>query len=57
MKVYNANITEVELEKQILNAWTNDNMLKFLTDPATANLKRPRSKQMEFEEVCKVFRT
>jgi hypothetical protein len=50
LKVDNPSITDIELEKQIRNAWTNDNMLKFLTDSAKTNLKRPSDKQMEFDE-------
>jgi hypothetical protein len=50
IKVYNPAITELELEKQIRYAWSNDNLLTFLTNPATTNLQRPNDKQTEFAE-------
>lgn len=50
IKVYNPAITEPELEKQIRNAWTNDNLLSFLTNSVNTNLQRPNNKQIEFKE-------
>jgi hypothetical protein len=50
IKVYTPAITEPELERQIRNAWTNDNLLTFLTNPASTNLQRPNDKQTEFTE-------
>lgn len=50
IKVYTPAITDAELEKQIRNAWTNDNLLTFLTNPGWTNLKRPNDKQTEFTE-------
>jgi hypothetical protein len=50
IKVYTPAIIETELEKQIRNAWTNDNLLTFLTDPARTNLKKPNNKKTEFSE-------
>jgi hypothetical protein len=50
IRVHNTSIAELDLEKQIRNAWTNDNMLTFLTDPAKTNLKKPSDKQMDFKE-------
>lgn len=50
IKVYTPAITETELEKQIRNAWTNDNLLTFLTNPTSTNLQRPNDKQTEFRE-------
>ena len=50
IKIYSPAITDTELEKQIRNAWTNDNLLTFLTDPARTNLQRPNDKQTEFLE-------
>jgi len=50
IKIYFPAITDTELEKQIRNVWTNDNLLTFLTDPARTNLQRPNDKQTEFRE-------
>lgn len=50
IKVYTPAITDTELEKQIRNAWTNDNLLNFLTNPTSTNLQRPNDKQTEFRE-------
>ncbi|GAO43736.1 hypothetical protein [Flavihumibacter petaseus] len=50
IKVYNPAITEAELEKQIRNAWTNDNLLTFLTNPGSVHLQKPNDKQTEFSE-------
>lgn len=50
IKVYTPAITDAELEKQIRNAWTNDNLLTFLSNPKLTNLKRPHDKESEFAE-------
>lgn len=50
LKVYTPAISDTELEKQIRNAWTNDNLLSFLTDTTKTNLHRPNDKQTEFSE-------
>lgn len=51
IKVYTPAITDAELEKKIRNAWTNNNLLTFLTNPGWINLKRPIDKQIELTEV------
>lgn len=50
IKVYNPSITEVELEKQIRNAWTNDSLLKFITDADKVGLRKPSDKETSFNE-------
>lgn len=50
IKIYNPEITDTKLGAQIRNAWTDDNLLNFLTDPAGTNLQRPNDKQTEFQE-------
>lgn len=50
IKVYTPAITDTELEKQIRNAWTNENLLTFLIDPTKTNLKKPNDKLTEFPE-------
>lgn len=50
IRVYTPEIRDSELEKKIRNAWTNDNLLNFLTDTTRTNLQRPKDKQSEFTE-------
>jgi hypothetical protein len=50
IKSYTPGITDNDLEKQIRNAWTNDNILTFLTDPTRTNLQKPNDKLTEFTE-------
>ena len=50
LKSTNPNYIDTELEKLIRNAWTNDNMLNFLTDPNGLNLTNPKNLNTEFRE-------
>ena len=50
LKSFNPLITDLDLEKQIRHAWTNDNLLRYLTDPHNLNLQQPRHLQMEYAE-------
>jgi len=50
LKSTNPNLTDTDLEKLIRNAWTNDSMLNFLTDPNGLNLTNPKHLNTEFKE-------
>ncbi|MFD2910136.1 hypothetical protein ACFSX9_15505 [Flavobacterium ardleyense] len=44
------NLAESEIEKSISNAWRNDNLKNYLTNPNGLNLKKPDGMNMSFDE-------
>ena len=50
LTVFNSTLSDTELDKKIRNAWTNDNLLNFLTDGDNLNLQKPNDLNTEFPE-------
>ncbi len=44
------NLDDSEIEKNISNAWRNDNLKNYLTNPNGLNLKKPNGMNMSFDE-------
>lgn len=50
LRASNPNLTEVQIERAVRDAWTNQNLINFLSDPHGINLQKPANKDTEFGE-------
>lgn len=50
LKLYNPQISEIDLEKKIRNSWTDDNLMTFFNEPQKTNLQKPKDKDSDFTE-------